>query len=519
MTLLERVKRNPRLRAALSAEGKSRFNASLGFLGVDSETGRAAWFHMRPFYRANSRSHGCRIVSIEKIEPELLQQTRGDYFVAFLRRSRSPMTSVVHASAMDGLFWLSLEISDNGETNVIVDGSAGSLPHPLTLHDPVEPLGSVSIRVGTELYACTMPAELVVQSSGDRCHVVLGCDLPRLRVAHHEFVLRKKKRGVIGQTVLKLDIEPQAGIHDRLVLRAGDRRNVALRPLLGEPEQPPPPLVLHVLFDRTTLDAGLHSNAARVTGSVSTTNPSPLPPGDWNARLRRSTAEAVTLAISKRVIELELWPFADVPRDAMSGNRLALSAGGAAWSHIVCHDPEAFRQAMAGDSQCGWRYGLDYVDAVDEVLSAVASRIEERRELQHAVLIIGDSPPPPERVGDGLWNAIVEDRRSNCRRSPLFTKALARLVASRVPVLWAFVMTSSPEAGTEDEGLLQSLHHVQERVARALREIEGLIVSTCYAADLTGTVYRLIERNALRDLRFRPPDRIQVRRGSFHELD
>lgn len=509
-TLLERLKRDASLRAALSAEGRSRFDAPLGFVGIDGETGHGAWFHTRPFYRAD-REHGCRIVPMKTVdELKPLQQAQPGYFVAILKRLSHTNAPRVAPGGLDRVPWLTVEIGDDGEITVAIDAN---VRHPITLIDVREPLQSVSLRVGTDMYACTMPAELVVESSHDRCHLVLGCDLPRLWTAEHEFVLEKRKKRRIGQTILQLDIEPLPGSLDRFIVRAADSRSIDLRRLVGQPEQPPPNLVLHVVFDRTAIDAEWWTDAVLAT-TKSANETSETVTDHWNARLRRRTAEAISAFVSKanRVIELELWPFADVPRHAMSKSHLTLSEAGPAWNHVTCRDTNAFAEAMNTGNQCLWRYGLDYVDAVDEALSEVASSVERRRDVQHAVLIVGDSPPPPERVGDPLWKAVVERRQNNCRRSPLFLQTMARLRKSQTPVLWAFVRAIAIE--TDHEELVQRLHRVQERVASALRGVDGLIVSECYPDDLASTIIPLVRSNTLWDRRLQPPDRTTMGRGS-----
>ena len=516
-TLLERLKRDMSLRAALSAEGRSRFDAPLGFVGIDGETGMGAWFHTRPFYRAG-REHGCRIVPLKKMdELKALYQENPGYFVAVLKRlSHTDAMAVIEPGVLDHVPWLTVVIPDGGEIPVIIDAD---VRHPVAPADVRDHLESVSLRVGSDTYICTMPAELIVKSSGGQCHLVLGCDLPRLRSSDYEFVLKRKNKRKIGRTILQLDIEPRPGGHDDFVAKAADSRNIDFFPLTGKPEQPPPTLVLHVVFDRTAIDAEWWADAVLATATEPLSGTQETATDHWNARLRRRTAEAVTAAVSEmgRVTELELWPFADVPRPAMSKSPLTLSETSPAWTHVICRDIEAFANAMNIGNHCLWRYGLDYVDAVDEVLEAVASWVERRGEVQHAILIVGDSPPPPERVGDALWEAVVGKRQNNCRRSPLFLQTMARLRGLQTPVLWAFVRTMSLE--TDHEELVRHLLRVQEDVAGALRRIDGLIVSDCYRDDLTSTIVPLVRSNALHDLRFRPPDRTMMRKGSFHELD
>lgn len=512
MTPLERLKGDLRLLAALSGEGIARFGSELGFAGIDGETRDGAWFHSRPFYSRNSHPPGYRIMPLELVELKSLQQARAGYFVAVLIRNGStdPIKNI-DPSLLEHLSWLAVEIADDGESLAIVD--ARHVRHPVALRGAIEQPDGVPLRVHKATYACTMPAELVVQTSSDRCHFVLGCNVPRLQSADYEFELTSKKGGAIDKTVLLLDVDPLPGSNDRLVVQAADRY-IGLRQLAWTHRQPSPALVLHVVFDRTMIGGEFWGDAAQVTSAEPTGNPTLTPPTDWNSRLRRRTAEAVAAALSgtEGLVELELWPFADLPiHDAGRESVLTLGATSRAWNQVVCPDMKTFVEAMNSADECGWRYGLDYVDAVDEVLAEVALSVEKRNGVQHAVLIVGDSPPPPERVGDTLWEAIVEERQNNCRRSPLFMQTMARLLKSNVPVLWAFVRTKLME--TQRDELVQDPRPIQARVAKALGGIEGLTVSECDPDTLIQTVSRLVRSHALRDIRFHPPTVVSVRRG------
>jgi hypothetical protein len=519
--MLERFKSDRSLRAALAAEGRALFRASLGFLGIDGETGQGAWFHLRAFYLEGGEQ-GCRIVpmaSIEELVP--LQQPQSGYFVAVLRR---PGQTVVNKPDIpDGVPNLIVEMAHEGEITVVT--STGYC-RPLTPVDGTGPLQGLNLRVGAQPHRVTMPTEVSVEFSGDRCHLVLSCDDSRLGNVDHEFVLARTPQGRRrdGNAAVRVDIEAVPGNHDRLIV-AVDSRAFELRSLTGIPREPLPPLVLHVVFDRTAIDDDRWSEAALATiRSLNETTPPPT--GHWNELLRRRTAEAMKDAVAgmDRRIELELWPFADVPSDAMSRSHLTLSETSPAWSHIPCGgEVNRLTAALNDGNRCSWRYGLDYVDAVDEALEAVESAVadqgavqRERKDEQHAVLIVGDSPPPPQLVADPLWDAIVEERQTNCRRSSRFMDTLARLRQSQTPVLWAFIRLKGRDTG-DDESILR-LHRIQERVASALAGIEGLIVSACYSEDLTSTICALVKAE-LGDPKFRPPDRTNVRRGNFNELD
>lgn len=511
MPNINRIKRSSELLVAIREEGRARFGADLGFACIDGESGDGLWFHSRN-YLGGEAPFGFRPEPIQPLTVERLTNHAG-YFIAIIRGGAGTRLhpSVLPILQSKDLHWLAFELPADVRQSRVVDRDGA---RPLAISSIVERQFPIDLEMAGTKFLCWFPAKFKLTGSQSRVRLSVGCELPRLPQNRIEYVVRSRNDDAIGEVFIGVDVELSGGANDRLVVKAHSRQLEVVQLAIHPP--PLPELTLHVVFDRTTLDPDCIAAALVETIATSaSSDTTKLEPPEWNRQLRSRAGSAVAdaLAASQRRIDVQLWTFADGVHEDMQAHHF----GGVAYTHPGARTAATLQQTLEQKGECGWRFGLDYVDAVDEALTAVADFILKQEPGQHAVLIIGDSPPPPEKVGDPLWNALVNGREANCRRSPRFNDALAMLRRANVPVGWAFVRL------VLDEGLpagwrktVERARRIQDKVIAALRELE-LEMEVCGPEDLNTTVRDLVARMVENDQRFGHPDAVAIVRGAFHE--
>jgi hypothetical protein len=322
---------------------------------------------------------------------------------------------------------------------------------------------------------------------------------PEAGESFERFEVVSRDGSPVGEALLCLDLGTD-GQADRLVITpwSGEDR-ILVRHTGVLP--PPPPLDhavrLHVIFDRTTLDREAWERALAVanrwTQNVVDLNPTKegradRPQREWNHEIRTGLAMSMRETVPKlhRRVILDLWWFADAPRPGMAPSD-GLPTAPAAWGHLGTRRLENLSDALLA-TDFDYACGMDLFDAADEALEQVAHRIRDLTEESHAVLIVGDSPPPAADEQDPLWQRVVDGPpRTNARRSPKFRDALARLRREEIPVGWLFVRhpkNVNPQTAKERERALlledyPRFQTLRERVLAALQQQPGLLLEDC----------------------------------------
>jgi hypothetical protein len=202
---------------------------------------------------------------------------------------------------------------------------------------------------------------------------------------------------------------------------------------------------------------------------------------EWNRGLRTAVIEGLTRALGRqRDVTVDLWTFADEERSFT----VAIPSLPTPRSVFNRGDHNAADLTHILDAS-GYMPGLDVYDAVDEALEGVTKRLT--RNARHAVLIVGDSPPPPQRTeaSDPLWAGIAgTPERTNARKSGRFMAALTLLQHAGVPIEWVFVKTARWPALPSGMMLAYERYHsLRERVLAALKEIPHMHVTAAASAD------------------------------------
>lgn len=341
----------------------------------------------------------------------------------------------------------------------------------------------------------TLPFRIAVSSAStqDSVHLRL-VERGGFRGTDFRFRLRAGGGVPLGRGVLRVDFDPE-GPSDRLVVVPEEfvpavevLPQDAPRPVRGRRFARGVPVRLHILFDRTTLD---HEHWERAFAALTDIAPqveddSPEDPkSKWNLQLRQGLANALTgrLADLHDGVKLELWWFADMaqPGVAEPDN---LPKSRTAWGHPGECAPDKLEDRLSG-RVFGYATGMDLFDAVDEALGQVAAMTGSAQREQHAVLIVGDSPPPPADERDPIWQELVErPLRTNARRSPVFQQHLEELARRQVPVGWLFVRSSAPPVGRDLYlGHYPQFQTLRENTLAALRRVPDLMVQSCDGAE------------------------------------
>jgi hypothetical protein len=487
-----------------------------------------AWMHARPFVKDEGFTPGLRREGAGRdiTGAELLGwlAPRFSYALVAVRPPGPPPPELARmlVSAREiGLPFLVLEAGEGeGEVRYFDgEGRRRSLPPP-------EPLAGDSLglrlkggRTLAGAWQLPLTLEATLAQPRARLEVELTAQGSGFRRRSYGFLLERARDAAAGTGRLVLDVRPDPEERDELVLRAeGFAEPLRIQAFKSFVPVPQPfssrdePWQVHVLFDRTTLDvdqwpAALSTSFARggtahadggEDRSVPLIGPNAAPPASWNLRLRHRLAAALPqLALEMPAMDLHLWWFADMPRDGIERHPWLESPRAA---FAPCGRCPAERLGEVLESEAfGYCPGLDVYDAVDEALAGVALAIAgESERSRHAVIVVGDSPPPPRDPLDPFWRELPgRSVATNARCSGGFRQALADLAALRVPVGWLFIRSPRGPAPAE-AGLLgfgqayPAFQSVKERVLGVLRATEGLItVETGTEDDLEGPLRRL----------------------------
>lgn len=348
-----------------------------------------------------------------------------------------------------------------------------------------------------------LPAQVRIRSAEPQGFFFVRSPLSAGEGKFERFEVESRDGSPLGEALLRLDLAID-GEADRLVITPCEEDRIRIRRADGSPSPSRErPLRLHVIFDRTTLDRAAWQRAfwaASLWAQKEEPSPSPMVQSDsaekgsadrsqrgWNREIRSQLAEGLRKTVLKlhRRVTLDLWWFADVPRPGMAPPD-GLPVAPSAWGHFGTRRLENLSEALAS-TDFDYACGMDLFDAVDEALEQVVARIRDLGEESHAVLVVGDSPPPPADEQDPLWRRIVDGpTRTNARRSPKFHSARSQLDQQEIPVGWLFVRhPKSPDlpAGKDREMSLfldayPRFQTLRESILAALQQL-GLLIEGC----------------------------------------
>ena len=493
------------------------------------------WAHERSYLRDKDVAPGFRIEPAEHSAPQL--PASNDYVIVFVRcvgQNIAPaaLEMMVRAN-QQSLQWLTIELDhDSGAVKIIDEGEA-------------KPLASEPTALRAEEIELTIEAETLqpakrflpfeVQVDADTPNAFLTVRVPEdagFSRASYSFLVSGKADQALGHGRLHVDVKLRPGQPDVIGLcTSGFSSEVRCDEWVKPPGTDQSlrfdqrPLALHLLYDRTSLDAeswttavaaadGLlgeaeksgadevFSKATIKRESGNPDEPTPVPqrtsvgaatadPQRWNRLWREHLGRALAAALDgfHHSVSIRLWWFADVARDGI--DKAALPVLTQPWGQVGSCAVDNLAERLSSSS-FDYASGLDLFDAVDESLHGVASSLRRNHGLareQHLVLIVGDSPPPPKDQEDKLWEHLVENPvRANARCSPLFRQSLQELNAMGIPVAWLFLRAMHPPADTPHQDFLkdfQAFQTLKERVLEALQQIEidGLIVEGCESPE------------------------------------
>jgi hypothetical protein len=333
--------------------------------------------------------------------------------------------------------------------------------------------------------------------------------------------LSEAEKMPLGAGTVRVDLCCRAGRPDEIILTCHEfkspvkvREHELAPSRQRQPRFSPETVRLHLIFDRTTLDADAWPQAlAALGGLVQESGDEMFAPGEislqsWNQQLRSALADALVSeahGLHNGEVLFQLWWFADKPRDGVAHIRNIPSLRDSFGGGEQCSVGELCEQLCSSSFE--YAPGFDLFDAVDEVLYRVASHIAPTARnsgKQHAVLIVGDSPPPPADKNDILWTTLVDGPpRTNARCSPRFRTALKSLLDIKVPVGWLFTKSGVPasKAGyREYENQYQYFRTLRRNVLDALHQIEGLKMDECTGGEnIRVALKRLLEEMGYKD--------------------
>lgn len=451
-TLLDSAETLLRLDAALAG----RLEKRQGWLFVDARAAElpAVAVHVRPWLRDAGRPPTFRIGEDE--QPYSRPALRSGYGLIFLTGPQGSMDEtgyqVLQEALDDELPHVLVGAGESGLSFHDGGGRWSPLPHPR----PLAPRGlrlEIHGAGSTQVHGM-LPCRVHVESPATRDSFRIRVDERRgFRETDVPFHLQTSGDAPLGRGWLRLDFIPD-GVMDRLVVHPeGFSQAVEIERTNGRrPARQRPPARLHLLFDRTTLDLESWPRAfERATLGMDERDAPRLgedPRSEWNIGLRRALAQAVAdhLEPLEGPARVELWWFADTPQPGI--DRLeGLPIAPARWGRAGACAPQHLAGRLTG-SVFGYASGLDLFDAVDELIVQVAEATRESPQERHAVLVVGDSPPPPADDQDPIWLGLVDrPLRTNARRSPLFRRALAELGDLQIPVGWLFLRHSADPPG------------------------------------------------------------------------
>lgn len=487
---------------------------------------RRGWILLDAEHQQQTVVHGRPYLSSPGLPPRFrVDQTRQGAGLGQLRKDASPESRYVvvvargDAQLAEGVAdlcdalsrmnvkWVSVWTVAGGAL-ATVDDEGFVIPPPQLRQEPAIPLPFVFEEELSGKFS--VPFSIAVESHEATAllHIAIDGPADSFETSAYEFSFRAVPPATplgAGRLVFDVDLAPDAS--DVLVVSPADfRGSVETLPVAISVDGPVSRLRahLHVIVDRTTLDVESFSSGLLLESNLSDDdfrpNKEPLPHWDqWNLRSRTALANALTEIVPKLQppTQLSLWWFADVQRDGIAASRIKPPAEPfGPWGECdVEHVPVILRGAPFS-----YKPGLDVFDAVDEALSAVAAGIGERlqqRSERHAVIIVGDSPPPPRDEADVFWSALVDGSvRTSSRRSPLFHDALESLGKSNVPVGWLYLRYAAPPAFEDSgaAGIFELAQAASVRTYDALRKVPRLTVEPAEGADkVTEALRRLLD--------------------------
>jgi hypothetical protein len=379
-------------------------------------------------------------------------------------------------------------IQDNGDTRLLPREETPLQAQRLSLT-----LGSNSQRQVSRF----LPFHVAV--SAETPSAVLSVSLPNSSGFSQDtyyFLFRSVDGVKLGEGFITVDACPQTRRTDRIELKpSGFASEIKTQSWMIPPNSDDEsrfgdgPLVLHIIYDRTMLDAESWMVAFDVLTGVMVEEDDVYRVNKAdsvsNLKLRENLADAV-IAMSPRLhskVSFHLWWFADKPRDGVAPSEYlnVLREASGPGSRCVIDN---LRERLCHPS-FEYATGLDLFDAVDEALDQVREYISRNRSNieQHAVLILGDSPPPPSAKHDVLWQQVVEKTYStDARLSTLFMQSLSSLKEKDIPVGWLFVKPMHLPMDTPYRTHLRHFQYVQtqkEWILKALEQMDGLLIEGC----------------------------------------
>jgi hypothetical protein len=493
----------------------------IGFPGFESA---AVWVHVRPYLSDTGMPPGFRVETAVLSSFKLCNDPR--YVTLFAREHGHDFTpqiyELISEAQRQSLPWLAIEVGDEPQSLTIFeqDGNQKLLSADLP---PLRAREQLLRLTGNEAMEINEYLPLEVAVVGEAHVGAFSVDLLEhsgFSKNSYHFVIRGPEAQPLGPGVLRINVRCRAGKPDEIVLEPlnfepqGTVEEWEMRPRT-EPE----PLFrrgavsLHLLFDRTTLDvdawpvafeasegSARDLEAEEVFGTERSSKAE-----DWNQKFRQSLAQALMKQVYNLhdEVQIYLWWFADTPKPGIAGSK-ALPTINESYGLVGTCAIEALAVQLGG-SHFDYACGLDLFDAVDEALEDAANIIKNRsltnRE-QHAVLIVGDSPPPPAHPGDILWEKLVtRPVLTNARCSTKFTSALETLRRMQIPVAWLFMRTSrAPSVGAAYRKYVQQFQYFQslrENILSALQQLEGLAVEGCAGPeDLERAIAKILSRMA-----------------------
>lgn len=433
--------------------------------------------------------------------------------------------ALVEAAEAAGLTWLMVEVSEGGEQIRLYerDGTRPLLPPPTRepeLHPArLEIRGRESLNVDEPF-----PFRISVHSEGSVAAFSVRAEHPGFVDRVYHYLVGDEEGPPLGRGVLEFDVLCRPGQPDVLVVSpsefpGGIKLTELAVPPRGQPRssfRAERPLYLHVIFDRTTLDPNAWSlalNAIHGFGGEAVDDEAygrqQAETVSWNRELRETLASALGEAVGelhKGETIFHLWWFADTPKSGIAPLTSIPSARTPFGDVTATCPPQRLPQFLNG-SAFEYAPGFDLFDAVDEVLERVAEVVQEgvARHEQHAVLLAGDSPPPPSGKEDVLWERLVRrPPRTNARCSPLFENALQTLRRLQVPAGWLYLSLSEPAAAGARQNfgdLHQDFLSLKQEILRALQQVspDDLVVEDCSGVgEMSDVLRKIFERMAYR---------------------
>jgi hypothetical protein len=518
---------NSNLLRRIAGEMFLRWPSSLGWamVGIPGSDAAAVWVHLRPYLHDSGMPPGFRVETIPISSFKLCSDPR--YVSLFIRERGGDFTAQLYElmgnAQRQSLPWLVLEVSDDTNSLIIFeqDGSQKVLPTdlpPLRAREQRLRLNGSEILEVNEYLPLNL--EVAMESPNNALSIELLEHSGFSKNSYH-YVIRSLEAQERISGVLHVDAQCRAGKPDEILLRSSDfKHSVTIEEWETPPRTDPEPLFrrgtvfLHLLFDRTTLDVDAWPVAFEAAAAGGFKEDEDVEEAfgigheetaNWNQQFRQALAQAMVKQIDKLhdEVQIYLWWFADTPKQGIAHSK-SLPTVNEPYGLIGVSAIENITVQLSG-AHLDYACGLDLFDAVDEALEQVANVVKERsgsnRE-QHAVLIVGDSPPPPSKPGDVLWEKLV-DRPvfTSARCSDGFTAALDDLRRMQVPVAWLFMRTSrAPSVGVAYKKYVPQFQYFQslrENILSALQQIKGLMVEGCAGPeDLERAMGKVLGRMA-----------------------